>query len=485
MTRNLPWLMALVLTVAPAPRRSARANNEVETPAMRTVQLSVYPRGEPEYAMQYLLEVPYMEQRPGNGALLYERALSLVTKISGEYPDFDADTLSTWVGSPLDKLPLAKVRQAISVFEPALHHLDLAGRREDCTWEYPIREEGFRTEWPALGGFRTLARLLRLKARLQAADGEMEEAVDTLRIGMSAARNLGQGPLVVQNLVGIAIAAQLVQEAAMMIQHPQAPNLYWTLTALPRPLVDMRRSLQMETGILYAELPELKALEQAPLTNDEVIALWNKATSLLSLTDDRPDTWTARLATAGGAMKVYPEARRHLVEHGRTVEEVEALPALYVVLVYQHDRYRRVRDAIHKWHALPYWQAKDGLAKAERLYGDTLSGSYDRMDVITSAFLYTLPAFGRIGLLQTRLERDIAMLRCVEAIRLHAAEHDGRLPKVLDEITGVPVPLDPIYGRPFGYRLSGRHAVLESPPPPDGGPRDGLRYEITIKRAAR
>ena len=485
MKRNLPWLIALSLATMPAHRRFARAANEVEAPTVPTVQLSVYPRSEPEYAMQYLLEVPYMEQRPGNGALYYERALSLVTKISGEYPDFNADTLSAWVGSPLDKLPLAKVRQAVSVFEPALHHLDLAGRRERCTWEYPIREEGFRTEWPVLGGFRTLTRVLRLKARLQMADGETEQAVDTLTIGMSAARDLGQGPLVVQNLVGIAIAANMVKEAALMIEHPQAPNLYWALTALPRPLVDMRRSLQMEAGILYAELPELKALERTPLSNEEVIAIWNKAMSLLSLTDDRPDTWTARLATAGGALKVYPEAQRHLLERGRTVEEVEALPALYVVLLYQHDHYRRVRDAIHKWHALPYWKAKDGLAKAERLFGDTLSGSYNRMDGITSAFLNTLPAFGRIGLLQTRLERDIAMLRCVEAIRLHAAEHDGRLPRILDEIAEVPVPLDPLYGRPFGYRLSGRKAMLESPPPPDGGPRDGLRYEITIKRAAR
>jgi hypothetical protein len=76
------------------------------------------------------------------------------------------------------------------------------------------------------------------------------------------------------------------------------------------------------------------------------------------------------------------------------------------------------------------------------------------------------------------------MLSCVEAIRIYAASHAGGLPQTLGDITEVPTPADPIYGRAFSYQVTGGRAVLESPVPPDGSARDGLRYEITIRQTA-
>ena len=56
---------------------------------------------------------------------------------------------------------------------------------------------------------------------------------------------------------------------------------------------------------------------------------------------------------------------------------------------------------------------------------------------------------------RTRMDRRVAALRCVEAVRLYAAAHDGKLPPSLDEIKDVPVPRDPVDDKPFGYRLVG------------------------------
>ena len=64
---------------------------------------------------------------------------------------------------------------------------------------------------------------------------------------------------------------------------------------------------------------------------------------------------------------------------------------------------------------------------------------------------------------------------------MHAADHDGKLPKSLAEITAVPLPTDPLNGGAFHYELIGGKAILESSIPPDGGPKDGLRYEITLR----
>ena len=45
---------------------------------------------------------------------------------------------------------------------------------------------------PDLTGFRTLSRLLALKARLEVADGKVTDAIDTMRIGLTTARDLGR-----------------------------------------------------------------------------------------------------------------------------------------------------------------------------------------------------------------------------------------------------------------------------------------------------
>jgi hypothetical protein len=74
-----------------------------------------------------------------------------------------------------------------------------------------------------------------------------------------------------------------------------------------------------------------------------------------------------------------------------------------------------------------------------------------------------------------RTDRRIAELRLFEALRLYADSHDGRLPQRLDDLE-VPVPIDPITGKPFEYRLDGDVARVE-------GPRliaTSCRYEIRL-----
>ena len=69
---------------------------------------------------------------------------------------------------------------------------------------------------------------------------------------------------------------------------------------------------------------------------------------------------------------------------------------------------------------------------------------------------------------------DIALLCCVEALRMYAAEHDGKLPARLDDIP-LPLPVDPATGKPFIYKVDGKTAHL------DGAPLDSqIRYEVTI-----
>jgi len=478
MARNVRRLMAVAAMALALCGGQARAADPPKTPTIRTIQLQVDPAPEPRFALQYLLETPYMEQRPGNAALLYQTAIGQVLEANQGEDAIDRDTLNHWYSSPPETLPVEDVRAAISRFRSAFRNLETAARCERCTWEYPIREEGFTYMMPQLGEYRTLSRLLCLKARLEIRDGALDQALTTLRSGVSMARNLGGGPSIIQHLVGVAVAAGMAREIEGWIQAARAPNLYWALTVLPDPLIDIRASIQMESAGLYAKLPELLTLEDKVLSNEQVLDLWQRAAALLGADQKDPGWWLSKTMMIAGAMKLYPHAKARLIEQGHPAGTVESWPPLHVILLDQHQQFRAASDRIFKWTYIPYTQARNGLKQAD----EEMSRLWQQDGAaMANPFLTFLPATERVCFLDARLAREIAMLRCVEAIRMYAADHGGKLPKSLAEITAVPVPVDPLNEKAFHYELTGGKAVLEGAIPPDGGPRDGLRYEITLR----
>lgn len=82
-----------------------------------------------------------------------------------------------------------------------------------------------------------------------------------------------------------------------------------------------------------------------------------------------------------------------------------------------------------------------------------------------------------------RLDQRIALLRHVEALRLYAADHGGALPAKLSDVA-VPLPDDPVTGKPFLYELAGTTAHLRGSPPL-GQQNDAafnIHYEVTIQK---
>ena len=79
--------------------------------------------------------------------------------------------------------------------------------------------------------------------------------------------------------------------------------------------------------------------------------------------------------------------------------------------------------------------------------------------------------------------RQIALLRHVEALRLHAARHDGKLPARLCDIS-VPLPEDPFTGKPFDYTVEGTTAHLrgESRSGEGSKAKSKVHYAVMITR---
>src|SRR5262249_3035188 len=95
-----------------------------------------------------------------------------------------------------------------------------------------------------------------------------------------------------------------------------------------------------------------------------------------------------------------------------------------------------------------------------------------------------LPPMGRIFLSRGRLERRLAALRTVEAIRLYAAEQKGEWPAPLADIKSVPVPNGPGTGKPFEYKKDGDRVTFRGPTLKGEGVNQNtlIWYEITIRK---
>jgi hypothetical protein len=342
-----------------------------------------------------------------------------------------------------------------------------------------LRREGIGILLPDVQDMRRIAALLVVRARLEIAEGRYDKALYTLQTGLALARHVGDGVILIQDLVGIAIAQLMIARVEELIQQPDAPNLYWALTDLPRPFFDLRKALQGEKLWLFASLPELRGLETARLTPEQQEKLIHafRVIEGSHVSGGKP-SWSDRLAVTFLVLRAYPEAKQALIAEGRKPEELEALPTLQVVLIHSLHQYRRLQDDLFKWYGLPYWEARPGIEQADK----RIRQARNRLEGLP--FIDALPALQKVTAAAVRVDRRIAALRCIEAIRLYAAAHDGKLPATLDAITEVPIPLDPMTGKAFIYQVSGQRAMLSTLPPPgeEAHPHNTLHYELTLRQ---
>jgi hypothetical protein len=299
-----------------------------------------------------------------------------------------------------------------------------------------------------------------------------------LQQGLYMGKSIAQGPTIIQDLVGIYITAMLLKEVEGLMQMPDSPNLYWALTALPDPMIDMHKSLENEREMLFVEFPQLRNLEREVLTPSQVSAIISDfMNKIQTLGGGMGDVLFKELLPLGWVMMHYSDAKEYLARKGYSQERIEALPAAQAVLIYQKQEYQEILDSLFKWFELPYSQAQPHLKKGEQRLNEHLSTKGIKVNL----FCTLLPALSRIAFLQARLERNIALLRTVEAIRMFAADHSGQLPGSLTEITAVPIPADPMTGKDFIYRrIDARNARLEAPVAPEERKRRPV-YELSIK----
>lgn len=439
MPRTLLCGIVLFTSVVPA-----RADLTVTSSEM-VIRLKVQPMPAPKPALRYLLLPELQEMTPGNPIANYLRCL------------LDQDFTS-------DQEFLRR---------SALRAADRAARMDKPDWQIllKLKTDGFGLLLPDLQKMRQLAAALQQRFHEEVAQGHIDDALRTAKTMFALSRHVGEHPCVIGDLVAIAIAAITIGPLEEMLEQPGCPNLYWALTNLPNPLISLSKGLEGERVLTRSEFPELD--DREPMSKDQIdklIVHFDKLIKQEATPDTQFKSTRAWLRTQTQNEDTVRAARRRLVEYGLPEERVRRFPAEQVIFLDARRQYEEHRDEEMKLMSLPTWEFEARVGQLKPVKEKT-------------PFEPLLPILHKVRQAQGRLEQRIALLRGVEALRLYAAEHHGKLPEKLSELT-VPMPVDPFTGKPFRYKLEDGVAHLRGTPPQgrENISAFNVHYEITIRK---
>ena len=463
-----------------------------------SIAIVLRPCAEPSPALKYRLLPERRSLVPGNAAVFYHRATAMLNDAAqlarqrteaGKFTAIEEQASGAWIRRPLESIPVDQARQRLETYRTALIEVKLGARRQTCNWEFDLRSEGAELLLPEIQNMRALLRLVALNARIAVIDGKVDEAVEWLQTGYAMARHITEGPILIQGLVGVAMSRVMTKPLEDLIQAPGAPSLFWALADRPRPFIDLAEAMDGERFLLEREIPSLRELDGAPWSLDKARTfseeLRTKLFRLAGYAARSPSgsdsagiqEWTNKLGLAALVAQVYPEAKAALVARGRSVAQVEAMPAVQVAALHTFQSYQELRDDVFKWTGVPYHQAHnrfDDVMCARKVQCET--------NPLLQPFRILIPAVRSVQLAQLLIDRQLDAIQCIEAIRIYGAAH-GKFPAALNDITEAPVPLDVATGQPFGYRALGDHAIL-SAPSPDGQdiPQYRINYDLKWAR---
>jgi hypothetical protein len=477
------FTFAVTLAIAPAFGQSPPdGKTEAKWFIDRTLAVTAVAPAPP--VMKYRLLPLAPDLRDGNAVPFY---LRLVHEQNDAARKHWIETPKPWNELPIDRMPLAEAKDFLNGYTYRFDQFDWGARSKIADWNYTIRP-GHVIELllPDVQNMRGYVPMMVLRARVELAEGRFDDAARSLETGFSFSRQITEAPFLISGLVGIACARQFADATTDWLERPGAPNLYWSLTALPQPLIELRKAFDFEYRVTELEFPDL-----ADVDRPRTVAQWNavlkqmreKLRLLGQLSAEGSPAkkdWQPVGTRADDPADRSPDlaaARKFLTEHlGFSTEAVAAMPPAQALLIAMKGTDRELRDEFFKAAYLPYVDARRVLDAADQ---KMKSAPETELNLLPRLLL---PASLKVLTARVRLDRQMAALRAIEAIRAHAATHGGQLPESLAQITGVPVPLDPGTSQPFEYRKDGNQATLISRLPGESLDKAGMRYTLTVRR---
>jgi hypothetical protein len=429
------------------------------------VKSTVSPAAAAVPSLKYLLLPELRDQQPGNQVQAFYKCF--MEQHNFYHDKGEIEKRERWSTAPLPDL--AREKDLVGYGGSGLRQADYAARLESVAWEILLqfKAEGINLLLPDAQQLRQLAGALRVRARGEIARKEYDAALRTLQTMFALAHTLDEHPTLIGQLVGIAITNMALGVVEELQQQPGAPSLFWALADLPTPFIDLRKGMQGERLWLPKDYDLLRKAEPIPE----------------SVLNRRVKELTEWLTSGEGGKKLTPPAefyasqtgnpatvaamKERLAKLGHKPADLDKLGTLQIAMMDDFARYERYRDDLMKWTNLPYWELPADLATRKQPEG---------------VFPELAPAAFKVIQARARVQQYLSLLQAVEAVRIHAAENGGKVPASLAD-TKLPVPADPVTGKPFAYEVKGAVAVIRGTPPADrkNDPFFNRVYEVTIR----
>lgn len=417
----------------------------------------VSPAAESRPVFQYQFWPKESELKPGSGQLYYFRALTLLQQKNG------ALATLRQISNREDQAT-QDAREFVKSMELVIEAISTMAYLEDLSWDHRSRDiEGPRLYYFKLEDVqlaRDLARLLMIKARIHLADRDFKRTSECVLIGNRLAYLMGQGESVIQRLVGSALQAMMRLIVEEMIQTPGCPNLYWAIATVPQPLITIRRSVELELDAVHRAFPALRQAATAGWSDAEAEQRWIEMMQQLhELSGSNSDAENRNPLLAVDYSDFVPPAQQRLKASGISDDQLQQMAPASIVMADTANELDRLIDDNRKALLIPGPQKsllmqvnEAGIQTAVRFHKE--SGLDDTRP--SAAGLFAAALFPSIRQLDAAADRSPTMFRrlmTLEAIRHHAAVHQGELPDSLDDLKTLPSVFAFSTEEPFEYRI--------------------------------
>jgi len=457
--RSLVWATALVVMSSVAVAQPAPEVKE----GKQVFAITLSPMAAPKPLSNYYLTPQYKEQQPGDQLSGFMKCFMEQTLFFNAENQAKRQKL---LEIPLSEFPDAKgnAEALAGIAYPRRStglagNIDLAARYTRTEWNeyFLFRKDGIDTLLPEVQYIRRLALVLHVRLRAEVKQGDFDRAIVTVRSMTGLARMFETHPTMIGNLVGIAIQSIAWNGVEEMIAQPGCPNLYWSLVELPNPPHSSSRGYEGERAILMTELDYLLTLDRPTTAQEETRCvgflqrLINEDAPGMDGVKYRKEV-RAKLARFVADEARVEAARGRLVSVGKMKPDaVKGFSPMQVTLTDDILTYQILRDEMRKYHNLPFEIAVAGIDDQEKLL--------KAVTPETVAARALLPGMKWARDAEVRTAQRVALLRILEALRLHGAASNGELPATLAD-TKLPMPLDPVTGKAFEYSVKDGVATL-------------------------
>ena len=454
------------------------------TTARRTVTLAPKAEQKPSLSIRFIPDS--FHAKPGNAAIYYLKAGGFFEQTAALQAKrkFEDDSRAAagdgefapyiWLETEVKDLPVEKVKEYLvyTSFQPLF--LEEAASRLQCDFDRQIKaiENPVGYLLPEVQAIRDVARIQAMRFLVAMAENRPDDAVKILGQLIAMGPHFCQEPFLVSNLVGTACVGIGLQQAYYLSEHPDAPNLYWAIAQLPKPLINLDQSLAYEREFLFEQVKALREVDSIPKPDGYWSEFIDRFTAAMKGIGSPLDELTS-LGKAGITLAIgsnVPKAREYLVEiEGMSYDTLDKLPNAQIFFLAMRRFYERYRDEEFKFSFLPE-HARSKATTNSKKFGE-LSQRYGLITLPTSAFL---PAVQAAQAASLRMQQQLALWQTIEAIRHHLATHDNKLPATLEELE-LPAPHDPLTNGPFEYAIHPAGATLK------GAENPGIRYQFELR----